>query len=94
MPLKVLWQNQSSRDGGLLVEDGVMPSDKSQYRGYEIRLRQEWSNWCAHIHPTRDDLPMLALSPLRTLSQSRKEALAAAKHNIDEALGDVKQDVA
>lgn len=76
------------------MEDGVMPSDKSQYRGYEIRLRQEWSNWCAHIHPTRDDLPMLALSPLRTLSQSRKEALAAAKHNIDEALGDVKQDVA
>jgi len=71
-----------------------MPNDRSHYRGYEIRLRQEWSNWCANILPTRDDLPMLALSPLRTLSFSREEALAAAKHNIDEALGDVKQDVA
>jgi hypothetical protein len=76
------------------VEDGEMPSDKSQYRGYEIRLRQEWSNWCANIHPTRDDLPMLALSTLRTLSFSRKEALDTAKHNIDEALGDRKQHVA
>ena len=70
-----------------------MPNDKSQYRGYEIRLRQEWSNWCASIHPTRDDLPMLALSPLRTLSFSRKEALAAAKRSIDEALGGLEQEV-
>jgi hypothetical protein len=46
------------------------------------------SNWGANIHPTRDDLPMLALSALRTLSFNREEALATAKHNIDEALGD------
>jgi hypothetical protein len=64
-----------------------MPSDRSQYRGYAIQLRQEWSNWCASVHPTRSDLPILAQSPLRTLSLSREEALAAAKHNIDEALG-------
>ena len=64
-----------------------MTSDKSQYRGYEIRLRQEWSNWCTSIHPIRDDVPMLALSPLHTLSFSPKEALAAAKHKIDENLG-------
>ena len=71
-----------------------MPSEKSHYRGYEIRLRQEWSNWCASIHPTRDDLPMLTLSPLHTLSFSRGEALAAAKRSIDEALGGLQQDVA
>jgi len=71
-----------------------MPSDQSQYRGYEIQLRREWSNWCASVHPTRDDLPILAQSPLRTLSLTKEDALAAAKHNIDEALGDVKKDVA
>lgn len=65
-----------------------MPSDKSQYRGYEIRLRQEWSNWCANVHPTRSDLPILTQSPLLTLSFSKEEALAAAKRSIDTALGD------
>ena len=64
-----------------------MASDRSQYRGYEIRLRQEWSNWCANILPTRDDLPMLAMSQLRTLSSSRQQALTAAKQNVDEYLG-------
>ncbi|MGA9444741.1 MAG: hypothetical protein WBV18_15205 [Methyloceanibacter sp.] len=64
-----------------------MTSDRSQYRGYEIRLRQEWSNWCANIFPMRDDLPMLAMSQLRTLSSNPEEALAAAKQNVDEYLG-------
>jgi len=64
-----------------------MPSDKSQYRGYEIRLRQEWSNWCAILRPTRSDLPMLSVSPLHTLSLSPEEALAAAKRYIDDGLG-------
>ena len=68
-----------------------MPSDKSQYRGYEIKLRQEWSNWCANVHPTRSDLPILAQSPLLTLSLSPEEALTAAKHNIDKALGGLEQ---
>ncbi len=69
-------------------------SDRSHYRGYDIQLRREWSNWCAAIHPTRDDLPILALSPLRTLSLHKEEALAAAKRNIDEALADLSKDVA
>ena len=64
-----------------------MTSDTSHYRGYEIRLRQEWSNWCANILPTRDNLPMLAMSQLRTLSSSPEEALVAAKQNVDEYLG-------
>ncbi len=71
-----------------------MPSGRFQYRGYEIQLRREWSNWCASIHPTRDDVPILAQSPLRTLSLTKEDALAAAKHNIDEALGDLKKNVA
>lgn len=72
-----------------------MPSEKSQYRGYEIRLREEWSNWCATVHPTRAELPMLGLSPLHTLSPSQEEALAAAKRNIDETLGhEPERDVA
>lgn len=71
-----------------------MPSDRSQYRGYEIQLRREWSSWCASVNPTRSDLPILAQSPLRTLSLNKEDALAAAKRDIDEALGDVKQDVA
>ena len=70
------------------------PSDRSQYRGYEIRLRREWASWCASIHPTRSDLPILAQSPLRTLSLNQHDALATAKCDIDEALGDLKQDVA
>jgi len=71
-----------------------MPSDRSQYRGYEIWLRHEWSNWCASVHPTRADLPMLTQSPLLTLSLNPDEALAAAKRNIDEALGELEQNVA
>lgn len=63
-----------------------MLNDKTQYRGYEIQLRQEWSNWCASIHPSRAELPLLAQSTLATLSRSKQEALAAAKRSIDAAL--------
>jgi hypothetical protein len=70
------------------------PNDRSQYRGYEIQLRREWSSWCASVHPTHSDLPILAQSPLRTLSLSKKGACAMAKRNIDEALGDLVRDVA
>lgn len=65
--------------------------ERPEYRGYEIQLRREWSNWCAAVHPTRADLPILAQSPLLTLSLNREEALAAAKRNIDEALGDLEK---
>ena len=64
-----------------------MASDKSQYRGYEIRLREEWSNWCASVQPLNAEVPMLGLSPLNTLSSSPSEALAAAKRYVDQALG-------
>jgi hypothetical protein len=71
-----------------------MPSGRSQYRGYQIQLRHEWSNWCASVHPTRADLPILAQSPLLTLSLKKDDALLAAKRNIDEALGALEKDVA
>jgi hypothetical protein len=71
-----------------------MPNYRSQYRGYEIHLRREWSNWCASVHPTRADLPILAQSPLRTLSLTKEDALVAAKRNIDETLGVLEKDVA
>ncbi len=78
----------------MIAKEKAMPSDKSQYRGYEIRLRQEWSNWCASVLPTRSDLPILTQSPLLTLSFSKEEALAAAKRSIDAALGDDQKNVA
>jgi hypothetical protein len=68
--------------------------ERPEYRGYEIQLRHEWSNWCAAVHPTRADLPILAQSPLLTLSLNRDEALAAAKRNIDEALRHLEKNVA
>jgi hypothetical protein len=71
-----------------------MPSSRSQYRGYQIQLRHEWSNWCASVHPTRADLPILAQSPLLTLSLNKDDALLAAKRNIDTALGALEKDVA
>jgi hypothetical protein len=84
--------------GGTPCNPIAMPSpkqsDRSQYRRYEIQLGREWSNGCASIHPTSADLPILALSPLRTFSLSEEEAVAAAKRNIDEALADLSKDVA
>jgi hypothetical protein len=73
---------------------GQQPGERPEYRGYEIQLRHEWSNWCAAVHPTRADLPILAQSPLLTLSLNQDEALAAAKRNIDAALGDLEKDAA
>ena len=69
-------------------------NDRRQYRGYEIQLRREWSSWCASVHPTHSDLPILAQSPLRTLSLSKEDTLTAAKRNIDEALVALPQNVA
>lgn len=71
-----------------------MQGEKTKYRGYEIELRQEWSNWCARIQPTRPELPLLAQSALSTLSRRKDQALAAAKRSVDAALNDLDQRVA
>jgi hypothetical protein len=56
------------------------------YRGYEIVPQRQWSNWCAGIYATRADLPLMSRSTLRTLAPRKEEAVAEAKHCIDEAL--------
>ena len=76
------------------MPDDTAANARSEYRGYDIELRREWSNWCARVHPTRADLPILAQSPLRTLSLNKVDALAAAKANIDEALVELEKNVA
>ncbi|MEZ5828705.1 MAG: hypothetical protein R3D01_10160 [Hyphomicrobiales bacterium] len=66
-----------------------MHSERQQYKGYDIQLRREWSNWCASVHPTRADLPILTQSPLHTLARRKDQALAAAKRSIDGALAEL-----
>jgi hypothetical protein len=56
------------------------------YRGYEIVLRRQWASWCASIHPTRTDLPLVARSALRTLAPRKEGAVAEAKLKIDRVL--------
>ncbi len=69
-------------------------SERQQYKGYEIKLRREWSNWCASVHPTRPDLPILTQSPLHTLARRKDQAFAAAKRSIDDVLADLVRDAA
>jgi hypothetical protein len=68
-----------------------MQPEKSRYRGYQIETRREWSNWCASVHPTRPDLPILARSTLSTLSSHKEDALAEAKQKIDDLLKRLKR---
>jgi len=56
------------------------------YRGYEIVPQRQWASWCASIHATRAELPLLSRSALRTLAPRKEAAVAEAKHSIDEAL--------
>jgi hypothetical protein len=56
------------------------------YRGYEIVPQRQWASWCAGIYATRADLPLMSQSTLRTLAPRKEEAVAEAKHSVDEAL--------
>jgi hypothetical protein len=56
------------------------------YRGYEIVPQRHWASWCASIYAMRPDLPLMSRSTLRTLAPRKEEAVAEAKHSIDEAL--------
>jgi len=58
----------------------------SQYRGYDIVPRRQWSSWCVAIYPTRADLPILQLSLLSTLACRKAHAIAEAKQTIDHVL--------
>jgi hypothetical protein len=58
----------------------------SQYRGYEIAPKRQWSSWCVGIYPTRADLPILTHSTLQTLTSRKADAVAEAKQTIDRIL--------
>ena len=62
-------------------------SESCRYRGYEIVLRREWSQWCASVYPTRPDLPIMVRSTLRTLMPRKDEALAEALEWINDVRG-------
>ena len=59
------------------------------YRGYQIVPQRQWASWCVGIYATRADLPLMSQSTLRTLAPRMEEAVAEAKHSIDEALADM-----
>ena len=59
------------------------------YRGYEIVPQHQWASWCAGIYATRANLPLMSHSTLQTLAPRMEEAVAEAKHCIDEALADM-----
>jgi hypothetical protein len=55
----------------------------TEYRGYEIVPKRQWSSWCVAVYPTRADLPILTSSILRTLASRRKDAVTEAMQTID-----------
>ena len=65
-----------------------MPEHKSsRYRGYDIVLQRQWSQWCASVFPTRAELPLVSTSALQMLGPRKAEALAEARQRIDRVLG-------
>lgn len=61
----------------------------SQYRGYDIVLKRQWSSWCVDVYPTRADLPILPRSTLSILAPRKVDAVAEAKQTIDQFLSRV-----
>ena len=63
-----------------------MTTDTYQYRGYDIVPMWQWSSWCAGVYATRAELPILSQSTLSTTVSRKDEAVAEAKHRIDDML--------
>ena len=61
-------------------------TETRRYRGYDIVLTRQWSQWCVGIYPTRSDLPILARSTLSTMAPKREAAVEEAKQKIDRIL--------
>ena len=61
-----------------------------QYRGYDIVPMWQWSSWCTGIYARRADLPIVSRSTLSTMAPEKDEAVAEAKHCIDQLLARVK----
>ena len=58
----------------------------SQYRGYQIEIRPEWSTWCIGVYRTRSDVPILPQPTFRTARTLKTDAVAEAKQSIDRTL--------
>ena len=63
-----------------------MTTETYQYRGYDIVPMWQWSSWCAGVYATRAELPILSQSTLSTMASRKDEAVAEAKHCIDDIL--------
>ena len=63
-----------------------MTTETYQYRGYDIVPMWQWSSWCAGVYATRAELPILSQSTLSTMASRKDEAVAEAKHCIDDML--------
>jgi hypothetical protein len=67
-----------------------MTAETYQYRGYDIVPMWQWSSWCTGIYAKRADLPVMSRSTLSTMAPEKEEAVAEAKHRIDQLLARVK----
>jgi hypothetical protein len=67
-----------------------MTTETYQYRGYDIVPMWQWSSWCTGIYASRPDLPIVSRSTLSTMAPQKEEAVAEAKHRIDQLLARVK----
>jgi hypothetical protein len=61
-------------------------TETRQYRGYDIVLTRQWSQWCVGIYPTRADLPIMMRSTLSSLAAKKEDAVDEAKQKIDRIL--------
>jgi hypothetical protein len=64
----------------------MIATETYRYRGYDIVPMWQWSSWCAGIYSTRAELPILSQSTLSTMASKKEEAVAEAKHCIDDIL--------
>ena len=58
-------------------------TETRRYRGYDIVLMWQWSQWRVGIYPTRADLPILTRS---TFAAQKEDAVAEAEQKIDRIL--------
>jgi hypothetical protein len=63
-----------------------MNTETYRYRGYDIVPDRQWSQWCVRVYATRSDLPLFSRSTLQSLALRKNDAVAEAKHCIDQLL--------
>jgi hypothetical protein len=59
---------------------------QARYRGYDILMQRRDLCWMVTMKPSRPELPVFRRHPLKTATQSEREALAQAKRCVDHAL--------